>query len=44
MTVASILEEEGENARILKNRWQRCGADRRGKLTQGDSASPRIVS
>ena len=30
--------------RILKNRWQQCGADRRGKLTQGDSASPRIVS
>src|SRR3954452_15109418 len=32
-----------ESLRILKNRWQQCGADRRGKLTQGDSASPRIV-
>src|SRR4051812_46722513 len=30
--------------RILKNWWQQCGADRRGKLTQGDSASPLIVS
>src|SRR3954471_24631129 len=30
--------------RILKNRWQRHGVDRRGNLTQGDSLSLRIVS
>ena len=31
-------------ARVLKNRWQPWEADRRDKLTQGASPSPRIVS